>query len=128
MYCVNCGSNLPTDAKFCINCGRAVDSNNNQTIINEPKKPAKCWSVFAKISKILGFVSFGFSFIPFYGIFAIIPAIDGIVLGALGRKALEEEAMENCKKGLTFSIIAVVLGILLFIIWMLVFINLITEY
>ena len=30
-FCINCGQELPEGAKFCANCGKAVDSSNSTT-------------------------------------------------------------------------------------------------
>ena len=51
MYCSNCGSELPSDAKFCSNCGNEVNKSDN---------------TFAIVSIIVGVISFlgGFFFIP----------------------------------------------------------------
>lgn len=37
MFCKNCGTKLPDDAKFCVNCGTKIDDINNTSPITNPR-------------------------------------------------------------------------------------------
>lgn len=68
----------------------------------------------AVASLVLGIVALVFAFIPGVSWIAWIGGVVGIVLGVLGRKR-EPEKKGMATAGLVMSIVAVVLGVLMFI-------------
>lgn len=141
MYCKYCGKEIEEDVKFCPYCGKnllekAVEdaqplengvetSASEQAVAHTPaapvqaeeKKPPKVWTVFSKVSKILGIVCLSASWIPYFGlVLAISLGVPGIVFSCLGRKAKTEETDRNCRIGLTLCIIAIPVSIVLFIV------------
>lgn len=111
MFCTKCGKEISDDTKFCPQCGTPVASDPLNTVPAAEKKPAKVWTVFSVIGKILGIVCFATAFIPILNINSIELGIIGIVMSCLGRKALTEEADNNCRIGLKFSIAAVAVSV-----------------
>lgn len=123
MFCTYCGKKIEDNAHYCPQCGAKVEKeydyssqsatkdDNNYT---EPqqKKPAKVWSVFAKVGKIIGIVTISTCWIPWA---AAIIGIYGVVFSALGSKATDEESIQNKKKGLTYSIVGGAISLTLFI-------------
>ena len=114
MFCQNCGNQLEDSAKFCDSCGASVAADyvvdnvvvsdySDATQKNTPPKQAKCWSVFAKISKILGIISIALCWIPFVVVCSTGPV--GIVFGCLGNVAKDDVSRKNKTIGLTLSII-----------------------
>lgn len=122
MYCKKCGKELGEDVRFCPACGE--EQYKDATTFDDPftataapvdaPKPAKCWSVFAKVGKILGIVAVCLCWLPLYG---IIPGIPGIVFSCLGKKAIDDEAIENRTKGLKLSIIGTVISFVVYFVW-----------
>lgn len=110
MFCQNCGNQLEDSAKFCDSCGASVAADNivvtdyTETVQeNTAPKKAKCWSVFAKVSKILGIISIALCWIPFVVVCSTGPV--GIVFGCLGNVAKDDVSRKNKTIGLTLSII-----------------------
>ena len=66
-FCMNCGKELKDDEKFCPACGTEVEKEEElvNEILDEPEaKPVpKCFTIFAKIAKVFGLVTFICSFI-----------------------------------------------------------------
>ena len=124
MFCTYCGKKLEDNTHYCPNCGAKVekeydysDQSATQTETKdyaEPqqKKPAKVWSVFAKVGRIIGVVTISTCWIPWV---AAIIGIYGVVFSALGSKATDEESIQNRKKGLTYSIVGGAISLTLFI-------------
>ena len=110
MYCTKCGTKVEEGDIFCPNCGADVSKKDN---VEGEKKPAKCWAIFAKVSRILGIVSVAICWIPFA--IGIEVGAAGIVFAILGKHAIEPEAKENCKSGLTMSIVGVAISFCSFI-------------
>lgn len=136
MYCKHCGSRLDDDARFCPNCGASVQKEESEFTATElPKaayepieeKPAKVWSVFALLGKILGIVCFVASFIPWINWISLEVGVIGIVFSCLGRKAKTEEADSNCSTGLKFSIAAVILSLILGIVYYVLFLGALAD-
>lgn len=125
MYCRNCGKELNEETRFCPACGSKQYEASSNASFDDPftttttteieDKPAKCWSVFAKVGKILGIVAISTAIIPW--LIGFVAGVYGIVFSCLGMRAIDEEAIENRKKGLTLSIIGAVIGMLSFIIY-----------
>lgn len=125
MYCKNCGKELSEDTRYCPACGseQIKDATNlddpftaTATPVEEPQ-PAKCWSVFAKVGKILGIIALALCWTPWLG---VIPGVPGIVFSCLGRKAIDAESIENRNKGLKFSIIGTAISFVVYIVVMVV--------
>lgn len=126
MYCRHCGKELNDEARFCPACGAKQfeespqsqgsmydDSFTTATATEIEDKPAKCWSVFAKVGKILGIIAIAICWLPMYGALAGVP---GIVFSCLGRKAIDAEAISNRSLGLKLSIAGTVISVVWFII------------
>ena len=134
MYCTNCGKEIDEDVKFCPHCGTSVEKT---TVVPSPAptgspkqqedKPAKVWTVFSKIGKILGIVCFSTSFIPYLNYISFLFGIPGIVFSCLGRKAKTEVTDNDCRLGLSFSIAAVVIGFVTMIAYYVLFIVMLTS-
>ena len=131
MKCKYCGQELLEEANFCSNCGAKKEETKEQEeiqdieVINESQanqqkteqgqQPLKCWSIFAKVSKILGIVSLCICWIPIFGLFGILPGIPGIVFGILGKKANNDVANANAKKGFVMSLIGTIVALTFYI-------------
>lgn len=121
MFCTKCGKELENDAVFCPNCGAKVaELEIEEPVIesSENKKPAKCWSVFAKVSKILGIVAIATCWLPF--LIGLEAGVSGIVFAILGKHAIDEEAISNRKRGLTMSIVGSIISYVVFLVFILV--------
>ena len=80
-------------------------------VVEETKGP---WKVFAKLGKILGIISFIWSFIPFFGLYSYITSIPGLVFGILGKKYKKNG--KGVKTGLGFNIAAMIIAIVAFVV------------
>ena len=128
MNCIKCGKELEQGARFCPACGteQLVQSQEpaqeatfeaTSEIVEEPK-PAKVWSVFSTIGKVLSIVSISTCWIPF--LLGLSLGIPGIVFSCLGKKYHTEQTDKNFKIGLILSIIGVVGSLLSYIIYVIV--------
>ena len=127
MYCMNCGKELDENARFCPNCGMqqhfagqqqfASNGQVGRTAEVVEKRPAKVWTVFSTVGKILGIVCLCVSLIPYFNYFSLVFGVVGIVMSCLGRKAKTEETDKNCRIGLTLSIIAVAVSLVMIIVY-----------
>ena len=132
MYCKNCGAELDEDTNFCPKCGTSVEryeqwdyttaSTVKQTAEPE-EKPAKVWTVFSIIGKILGIVCLATSVIPYVNYASLSFAIAGIVMSCLGRKAQTEQTDNNCRIGLKLSIAAVVVSLVMIVVYLILFVT-----
>ena len=80
-------------------------------------RPPKVWSIFSTIGKVLGIVCLCTAFIPYVNYFSLTFSIVGIVLSCLGKKARTEAAERNFRVGLTLSIIAAALSLVMIIVY-----------
>lgn len=123
MYCRNCGTKIDEDVKFCPNCGENLQSTAQEpsTSTGTPEvvedKPAKVWTIFSQVGKILGIVCLATSLIPYINYISLEFAIAGIVFSCLGRKAKTEETDKNCSLGLKLSIAAVVVSFVMAVLY-----------
>lgn len=109
MYCKNCGKEHSDDALFCSYCGESI-------VEKEPeKKPARCWSIFAKVGEVLGIITIVTCWIPIFGLYSLLPGIHGIVFAALGKHAKEQPYMSKADAGLVLSIIGTILSVVCFV-------------
>ena len=111
MYCSNCGNELKEKDVFCSNCGKKKIDNVETVTPNEAKPVLKCFTIFGKIGPIIGLVTFILAFVPFVNLVSAEVAVVGIVFCILGKK--DVTLIRKCKKGLKFSIWAVILGFVL---------------
>lgn len=120
-FCMNCGKELQAEEKFCPACGTAVESGEVVEVSEEPKVQAvpKCFTVFAKIAKVVGIVALICAFIPFVNVLSFEIGPVGIVFSILGKK--DPYMVPSCKKSLKLSIWATVLGFVLYIFYTVVF-------
>ena len=122
-FCVKCGKELNEQEKFCPECGTVVESLEEvaaETVgENQGYNVPKCFTVFGKIGPIIGLVTFILAFIPIVNIIAAEVAPIGIVFCILGKK--DVTLIRKCKKGLKFSIWATILGIVLYIVYTVIF-------
>ena len=109
MYCKYCGKEHNDESLFCSYCGEQI------TEKKEENKPAKCWSVFAKVGFVLGIITIATCWIPIFGLYSLLPGIHGIVFAALGNKANQQPFMRNATTGLALSIVGTILSIVCFI-------------
>ena len=129
MYCRNCGKEINEETRFCPACGSKPYVENKEsygstyddlfTTSSEATevedKPAKCWSVFAKVGKILGIISIAIAIIPL--LYGLVVGVHGIVFSCLGRKAIDDEAINNRNIGLKLSIAGTVISFFSFILY-----------
>lgn len=120
MYCPVCGEKLDNNVNYCPKCGAKIENDLVERVENvenieekQENKPAKCWSVFAKVSRILGIVAVATCWIPL--LIGLEVGTCGIVFAILGNHAIDEEAILNRKSGLKMSIIGTVISFLTFI-------------
>ena len=127
MFCKNCGARVEDNAKFCPNCGSALDVVevvDEEKVVFVKEKPQQNnvdrgpWKVFAKLGNVLGVLSFIFSFIPFLNFFSLIISEPAIVFSALGKKSKNHRGKANV--GLVFGILGLVFGIIMYVVYALV--------
>lgn len=109
MFCKYCGKEHADDALYCSNCGEAVNAKKV-----EEKKPARCWSIFARVGKALGIVTLATCWIPIFGLYSLIPGMIGITFGVLGKFAREEPYTSSARTGFITSLIGTILSFVLF--------------
>lgn len=119
MYCKKCGTELHGE-RYCPVCGTEQVEN----VSNDPftttttaevggKQPAKVWSIFATVGKVLGIVSIATCWIPF--LIGLVAGVPGIVFSCLGKKAQNDLALSKCRTGLKLSIAGLVISIFTYI-------------
>lgn len=113
MKCKVCGTECPKGSKYCLNCGTQLEEEPEivEAEVVSEKKPAKVWKVFAKLGKIFGIIAISTSVIPFMSYFGF--GVNGIICSCLGKKANDEESASNAKLGLTLSIIALCISVVM---------------
>ena len=121
MVCKFCGQEIEDGSKFCPICGEkleeevvveaapvveeaapVVEENNTNVVVKE-RGP---WKIFAILGYVFGIISICGCVIPGFGISF---GVYGIVFAALGKKSLS--ANVKAKKGLTLSIVATVINV-----------------
>lgn len=114
MYCKKCGKELKSTDHFCPVCGTEVEDTTTTVTpeVVEPK-PAKVWSIFATVGKVLGIVSIATSILPV--LLGVSIGIPGIVLSCLGKRANTDEAMRKCSLGLKLSIAGVIISFISYV-------------
>ena len=117
MFCPVCGEKLENGVNYCPKCGAKIENELVERVEEveekKEKKPAKCWSVFAKVSRILGIVAVATCWMPI--LIGLEAGVTGIVFSILGNHAIDDEAIQNRKSGLKMSIIGSVISFLTFI-------------
>lgn len=132
MYCKRCGKKLDDDSRFCPNCGINIQREEEQACTSMPanigyetveNKPARAWSVFALIGKVLGIVCFATSFIPWIHWLVLEVAVIGIIFSCLGKVAKTVEAESNSRVGLSFSIAALATSVFTIILYLAILVS-----
>lgn len=129
MICKKCGAEFD-EGKFCPVCGNevigekveteVVDVTPNNETVNNNSKHEKLWSTFANIGFIIGIIAFVASFILPYAVLSFdVVVIASIVFSCLGKKSFNNS--KKAKKGLGFSIAALIISIVLSIVYALIF-------
>ena len=121
-YCMKCFKKLSETDLFCPDCGTetwAAKKGATEEKTVEHKEVPKCFTIFGKIGHIIGIVTFILAFIPIVNIIAAEVAPIGIVFCILGKKDIN--LIDKCKRGLVFSILATILGIVLYIVYTVLF-------
>ena len=122
-FCVKCGKELNEQEKYCPECGTVVESPEEVVAETVGKYQGynvpKCFTIFGKIGPIIGLVTFILAFVPFVNLVSAEVAVVGIVFCILGKK--DVTLIRKCKKGLKFSIWAVILGFVLYITYTVIF-------
>ena len=123
-FCMNCGKELQVEEKFCPACGTAVEETVEVDDVAydyqpKPTPVPKCFTVFAKIAKVIGIVSFVCAFIPYVCVFSCELGPVGIVFSILGKK--DPAMISSCKTSLKFSIWGTVLGFVFYILYTIIF-------
>ncbi len=132
VFCKHCGKVSPDGTRFCGECGSPLEDvvenvehveEVNETVYStgtvdynaEPvQTEPKCWKAFAKVSFILGLIGFICSFTFVFSSVALSVCEPGIVFAILGKKTKDEEYRSKANKGLVFSIIGFVIGIIFY--------------
>ncbi len=132
IFCKHCGKVSPDGTRFCGECGSPLEETiendvhiekENETLYYtgtgiynaEPvQTEPKCWRAFAKVSFILGLIGFICSFTFIFSSVAFTLCPNGIVFAILGKKTKNEEYRRKANKGLVFSIIGYVIGIIFY--------------
>lgn len=119
MKCNSCGYENNTDdleVKYCCNCGKELNSDVIDLDTTEKPVP-KCFDVFAKIGFYVGL----FSLIGciFFGMGFAFSEI-GIVFSALGKRSKINKKYAD--RGLVLSILALILGVIIYVICCVLFV------
>ena len=114
MFCRKCGVELTEESTVCSNCG--FDSSTETVTevvetVEEPKKEAKVWGIFAKVGFGLGLGGLISSCIPFVCFVGLEVAAAGLVFSILGKKSTEFGG--KAKKGIILSAIGLGVGFIL---------------
>ena len=96
MFCKNCGNEVNENAVVCLNCGAAIENENNESVANQPKKA----NAMAITGFVLGLVALFLSF------FCIVPtcALVFSILGFVKRENYSNKGLAIA--GLVISIVA----------------------
>ncbi|MCH5351108.1 MAG: zinc ribbon domain-containing protein [Clostridiales bacterium] len=136
MFCKNCGKEIDKESKFCAYCGadvRQKETEPSKTVSETAAaaapadKPPKVWTVFSKVSKILGIVCLSTSIIPFLNYVSLALGIVGIVMSRLGLKAKTAATDKDCDLGFKLSIAAVVVSFIMVIVFYIMLISLLED-
>jgi len=121
MICKKCGKEIDEGLSYCPFCGEEIKKEEEPANFYQEgqpaKKPAKCWGVFAKVSKILGIVTIACCLIPLANIVSLETGVAGIVFAILGKKAGTEEANSQKRVGLVLSIVGFSVAFVTYIIY-----------
>ena len=113
MYCTKCGSRIDDDSKFCSECGTKVNDFYSQSDFCQQDSNIDTRTsskVFAFVGFGLGITAFVISFIFIAGYCAFLFAIPGLIFSIQGKKSVKAS---YAKKGITFSILGLILGFVL---------------
>ena len=116
MYCVRCGNEIKDGDNYCYYCGKELAENKGFNV-----KPKPVWTVFARVSYILGIVSLCTCIFPIATGFGIY----GIIFSILGSKSIEPRSEQYSKRGRIMSIIGCAISSIVMIAAAIIFILLV---
>ena len=109
MFCYKCGKEITDDASYCLHCGTALKSQQNNTHVQQENE-----------SCALGVLSI---------IFAFLCAPIGMILGAVGRGSLKNPQNQKlCDIGFTISFVCLIVSLLAIIIYWIVAMVSVSHY
>ena len=125
-YCRQCGNRLEESQKFCPLCGTKVEAPtpvHSEPVYVEPvmvsaaveQKPAKepvVYTVFSIIGLVGGIISIILSCTFIYSVVAIFTGIPSIIFSSIAKKSIVHHG--KAKAGFILSLIAIILGAVLF--------------
>ena len=153
-YCPKCGTVANKEQKFCVKCGCKLDesvSTNTVEVTPEPiptpqpkviditpeVQPQKViditpvknepseggvWPQFATLGFVFGLIAMCCALFPFVNFMSILLGAVGTVFSALGFKSISKKS--NAIMGLIFSIVGLVVGFILFVVYIALFTSL----
>lgn len=110
-YCSKCGNEYNEGQNFCTVCGNRLD----EEVFEPDKKLPLCYKIFGYVGFGLGIFTFIMAFIPIANYVTFISGPIGIVMSCLGKK--EKQVYNKARKGFIFSLIGLILGVVLFIVY-----------
>lgn len=120
VFCKKCGKVSPDGTKFCGECGNPLNNEAEVKVeatvieqsgeISVAESEAKCWRVFAKVGFILGLIGFIMSCTLILGVYGCALGGYGLVFSILGKRTKLPEYKSKANKGLVFSILAMSIG------------------
>lgn len=118
MYCSHCNRKIDDASITCPFCGADgdfisdYDYDVNVSQDKKSLKDVKLYPTLARLSPKIAKVSIILGIVPIINNFLSIPvAIVAIIFSLLGRKVPGDEELYNCKKGLKYAIIGIVVTI-----------------
>lgn len=115
-YCCKCGKELEEGQKFCSGCGENLTNQKESSAEHIPL----CYKIFGYVGFGLGILTFVMGFIPFANYMCIFSGPAGIVFSCLGKK--EPLVYNKAHKGLVFSLVGLIIGIVLLIAYTIIFV------
>ena len=117
-YCPKCGKENNSEAKFCKECGAAIEENNTSNVVNNTTEVQKHEGL-GTASMVMGIIALVLSFTCFviFPLFIVIPlALVGLILGIVNK-------VQKGKKfsGIILNAVAIFVAILMTVLFVFVF-------